>query len=70
MNKYLKGTRQEFEAWIKDTIGSDFRWLIRPMATPTNREMVDSLILKDLEPCNGVFPEKKAFIEETKNQDE
>ena len=70
MNKYLKGTWQEFEAWIKATIGSDFRWLIRPMDTQTNREMVGSLILKDLEQGNGVFLDKNAFIEVTKNQDE
>lgn len=37
------------------------------MDTPTNREMVASLILKDLEPGNGVFPDKNAFTEVTKN---
>ena len=69
MNKYLKGTRQEFGAWIKDAIESDYRGLIRPVDAPANREMVDGLILKDLEPGNRVFPDKDEFIEETKNQD-
>ncbi len=32
-NKHLDGTWQEFEAWIKDTIGSPFRWRIRPPDT-------------------------------------
>ncbi len=29
----LDDTWQEFEAWIKDTIGSSFRWRIRPADT-------------------------------------
>ena len=32
-NKYLDGTWQEFETWIKNTIGSFFRWRICPADT-------------------------------------
>ncbi len=51
MGKYLEGTWEEFEAWIRDTIGSDFRWLIRPLDNHMNRDMIASLILKDIEQC-------------------
>ncbi len=34
MNKYLSGTWEEFEAWTRSTIGSDFRWKIRPRISP------------------------------------
>lgn len=63
MDKHLKGTWEEFEAWIRDTIGSDFQWCVRPQDTYTNREAVASLILKDIKQGNGVFPDKNAFIE-------
>ncbi len=33
----LEGTWQEFEALIRDTIGSDFRWRVRPQDTRSNR---------------------------------
>jgi hypothetical protein len=59
----LEGTWQEFEALIRDTIGSDFRWRIRPQDTRSNREMIVSLILEDINRNNGVFPGKNAFIE-------
>ena len=63
MDKHLEGTWEEFEAWIKDTIGSDFRWRVRPQHTPTNREMVASLVLDGIKRNDGVFPEKNTFIE-------
>ncbi len=33
----LEGTWQEFEVLIRDTIGSDFRWRVRPQDTNSNR---------------------------------
>jgi len=63
MDKQLQGTWEEFESWIRDKIGSDFRWCIRPPDTPAHREMVASIILSDIERGNGVFPDKNAFIE-------
>ena len=63
MDKHLDGSWEEFEAWIRDAIGSDFRWCVRPQDTSVNREMVAGLIREDIERGNGVFPEKNAFIE-------
>lgn len=63
MDKHLEGTWEESEAWIKETVGSDFRWRVRPQDTPSNREMVASLILDGIRRNNGVFPERNAFIE-------
>jgi len=63
MDKHIQGTWEEFEALIRETIGSDLRWCIRPQDTTRNREMVASLILKDIESGNGVFSGKNAFIE-------
>ena len=63
MDKYLEGTWQEFEDWIRDTIGSDFHWRIRPPDTRANREMIADLILGGIKRNNGVFPQKDAFIE-------
>lgn len=63
MDKHLVGTWEEFEAWVRSTIGSYFRWRIRPLSTRSNREMIVSLILDEIRRNNGVFPEKDAFIE-------
>ncbi len=63
MNKHLDDTWQEFEAWIKNTIGSSFRWRIRPPDTRPNREMIASLILEDTKRNNGDFPKENVFIE-------
>ncbi len=52
----LEGTWQEFEALIRDTIGSDFRWRVRPQDTRSNREMIVSLILEDIKRNNGAAP--------------
>ncbi len=62
-NKHLDGTWQEFESWIKDTIGSSFRWRIRPPDTRSNREMIASLILEDTKRNNEDFPKENVFIE-------
>ena len=56
MEKHLDGTWKEFETWIKDTIGSDFRWRIRPQDTRSNREMIVSLILNGIRRNNGFSP--------------
>jgi len=56
MDKHLEGTWEESEAWIKDTIGSDFCWRIRPLDTRSNREMSVSLILDDIRRNNGALP--------------
>ena len=55
----------EFEQWIRDAIGSDFRWCVRPRDTLDNREMITDLIRNDMERNNGIFPQKNTFIERT-----
>ncbi len=63
MDRHLEGTWQDFETWIKDTIGSDFRWRVRPQDTPSHRQMIASLIVDEIKRHSGVFPERDAFIE-------
>jgi hypothetical protein len=65
MNKYLSGTWEEFEAWIRSTIGSHFRWKLRPQDQPAYREMIAGLIVDAINSNNGVFPQSNAFIERT-----
>jgi len=64
----LRGTWEGFEAWIRDTVGSEFRWRVRPADTPVNREVVAEVILNNIERGNGTFPDKNAFIERAKDQ--
>lgn len=66
MDRHLEGTWEEFENWIKGTIESDFTWRVRPRDTRENREMVASVILKDIKRNDGVFPETNAFVKRTK----
>ena len=62
-NELVTGTREEFDAWIRNTIGSDFRWRVRPRDTPSNREMIASLVLDELKRNDGIFPQSNVFIE-------
>ncbi len=59
----LEGTWQEFEALIRDTIGSDFHLRVQPQDTNSNQDMIVSLIPQDIKRNNGVFPERNTFIE-------
>ena len=63
MDNHLTGTWEEFEAWITETTGSDFRWRVRPQDTPSNREVVASLVVDGMKRNDGVFPRSNAFIE-------
>ncbi len=63
MDKYLEGTWEEFEAWIREKIGSDFRWRIRPQDTISNRKMIADLVLDEIRRNNGGFPEGDTFIQ-------
>ena len=62
MEKHLEGNREEFEAWIRDTIGSNFHWRIRPLDTASNRKMIADLILDEIKQNKGIFPEGDTFI--------
>ncbi len=62
-DKHLTGTWKEFESWIRETIGSDFRWCLRPMDTYQNRAMIANIILVDIENGKGIVLGKNAFLE-------
>ncbi len=62
MDNYLDGSWEKFEQWIRNTIGSDFRWRVRPMDKRPNRQMIAELVQNDSEENNGVFPEKNACM--------
>ncbi len=63
MDEYLTSTWEEFEAWIRSTIGSNFRWKIRPRDNYGNRKIIADLIRNAMNRNNGVFPRNDAFIE-------
>ena len=63
MDKNLEGSWEEFEEWIKETIGSEFRWRIRPLDTVSNRKMIADLVLDEIKKNNGKFPEGDTFIQ-------
>ena len=63
IDDYLDGSWKKFEQWIRNTIGSDFRWRVRPMDKRSNRKMIVELVQKDNKENSGVFPEKNSFIE-------
>ena len=63
MEEYLQGSWLDFEAWIRREIGSDFRWKVRPMDTPSKRRLVAELILDTRGRNEGLFPRSDAFIE-------
>jgi len=45
MDEYLTSTWEEFEAWIRSTMGSNFRWKIRPIDNHGNRQMIAKAIV-------------------------
>ena len=66
MNNHLDGSWEKFEQWIRNTIGSDFRWRIRTMDNRASRQMFAELVQKNIKENNGVFPEKNSYIERTR----
>jgi hypothetical protein len=63
LDKYLEGSWEEFEAWIRETIGTDFHWRIRPQDSVSNRKMIADLILDEIKRNNGEFPGGDTFIQ-------
>jgi len=49
--------------WIRNAIGSDFCWRVRPMDKRSNREMIAKLVQNDIKGNDGIFPEKNSFTE-------
>jgi hypothetical protein len=62
MDKYLEGTWDEFEQWIRFTVGSDFIWKVEPIDRLSSRQMVATDILRSLKYNDGVLPENNPFI--------
>lgn len=63
MKNHLDGSWKDFEGWIQRTVGSRFRWKVRPMDTAENRRTVASLIQELMEKNQGTLPDQNAFIE-------
>jgi len=62
--KILDCSWEEFEEFIKEAIGSDFLWKIRPRDTQVNRQAVMESIEKMVGSNNGSFPDGgNIFIE-------
>lgn len=43
MDTYLDSCWEEFEVWIRRSVGSDSRQKIRPLDNPSNRKMIAGL---------------------------
>jgi hypothetical protein len=63
IDSHMDGSWELFEQWIRNTIGSDFLWRVRPMDKRSNREMIAKIVQNDMKANDGVFPERNAFIE-------
>ena len=62
--KILDCSWKEFEEFIKEAIGSDFLWKIRPRDTQVNRQAVMESIEKMVGSNNGSLPDRgNIFIE-------
>jgi len=67
--KMLDCPWEQFEEIIRNAIGSDFIWKIRPGDTEANRQAVMESIERTLKAHNGSFPEKgDMFIESEKRE--
>ncbi len=67
--KILDCSWKEFEELIKDAIGSDFLWKIRPRDTQVNRQAVMESIERMVGKNNGSFPDVgNIFIEPEKSK--
>jgi len=53
MDEYLTSTWEEFEAWIRSAIGSNFGWKVRPLDNYSNRKMIADLIRDAMKPNIG-----------------
>jgi hypothetical protein len=66
---HITGSWQHFEAWIKDKVGGDFYWKVRPRDTETNRMIVADSVVDVIDKNNGNFPPSgNTFIEPEENK--
>ncbi len=60
MEAYEAGTWDAFEAWLRTTLGRNFRWKVRPADTAVNRRMIADLVRDELTRNQGRFPRTPA----------
>lgn len=54
---------EHFETWIREKVGGEISWKLRPRDTKVNRMVVAMSILRSLEQNGGEFPSSgDAFI--------
>ncbi len=62
----LSGGWEKFETWIREQVGGNFVWKIRPLDIKANRQAVMESILRTIKENDGIFPPKgDTFIELT-----
>jgi len=49
----LSGTWREFETWIREQVGGDFIWKIKPFDIKANRQTVMESILSTIKKNDG-----------------
>jgi hypothetical protein len=60
----LSGDWEKFEAWIREQVGGDFIWKVRPFDSRSNRQTVMESLLRTIKENDGTFPPKgNVFIE-------
>ena len=65
----LDKKKEKFEEIIRETIGSDFVWKLRPRDTGDNRQAIMESVERMLQEHDGRFPEKgDMFIEPEKRK--
>jgi len=68
--KILSGDWEKFEAWIREQVGGDFIWKIKPFDKKANRQTVMESILSTMKKNDGKFPPNgDTFIELTSKKD-
>jgi hypothetical protein len=53
---FLSTNWGDFEAWIKEKVGGEISWKVKPRDTKVNRMKVAMSILKTLDQNGGKFP--------------
>ncbi len=62
----LSGDWEKFEDWIREKIGGDFVWRIKPFDKESNRQAVMESIIRVIKEKDGKYPPKvTAFVEST-----
>jgi len=61
---FIRGSWDDFESWIKEKVGGEFSWKVRPRDTKVNRMAVAQSIIEAMERSGGTFPSSgNVFLE-------